>query len=151
MYFYLHLYKNVLWVLIWTASAIQMSTHNICFYKENRKWYHISIIKYAPHEVLCWSSVDLSIKCVFIRWIFYYMFLSTFEKSVVNRSNTVFIPHRSFYWCLGRAVLPDCGISWVSSLIIFHGINIIKPRLRECAMDRKKSRFSNNSSFGIRL
>ena len=41
-------------VLIWNASAIQKSTHNICFYKENENTYHISIIKYiCPPEILC--------------------------------------------------------------------------------------------------
>ena len=33
---------------------------------------------------------------------------------------SLFVPHLSFLWCLGKAVLRDCGFSWVSSLIIFN-------------------------------
>ena len=33
--------------------GIQMSTHSICFYKENQNTYNISVIKYAPQEVPC--------------------------------------------------------------------------------------------------
>ena len=29
----------MLWVLIWLVDAIQMSTHNICLYKEVKKKY----------------------------------------------------------------------------------------------------------------
>ena len=29
---------------------------------------------------------------------------------------SLFVPHLSFFWCLGKAVLGDCGISRVSSL-----------------------------------
>ena len=28
----------------------------------------------------------------------------------------LFVPHLSFLWCLGRAVLRDCGIVWISVL-----------------------------------
>ena len=27
-----------------------------------------------------------------------------------------FLPYVSFFWCLGKTVLRDCGIFWVSSL-----------------------------------
>ena len=30
---------------------------------------------------------------------------------------SLFVPHLSFVWCLWKAVLRDCGISWISSLI----------------------------------
>ena len=57
--FYLLLYKNICcgysFELPRLVEAFQTSIHNICFYKENRKYNRISIIKYAPHEVLCWS------------------------------------------------------------------------------------------------
>ena len=68
----------MLWVLIWIASTgrgnsneypqhmllqtcrgIQMSTHNICLYKENQNTYHISIIKYATQDVLCSYSFKM--------------------------------------------------------------------------------------------
>ena len=48
-----------------------MSTHNICFYKENQNSYHISIIKYTLQEVLCLCSSNV---CP------YYVFTSNFEK-----------------------------------------------------------------------
>ena len=63
VYFYLLLYKNVCcgysFDLPQQVQAIQMSTHNICFYKENQKIYHIIIIKYALHVVLCWSFFNV--------------------------------------------------------------------------------------------
>ena len=41
VYFYLLLYRNIccgyLFELPWQVEAIQTSTHNICFYKENQK------------------------------------------------------------------------------------------------------------------
>ena len=40
---------------------------------------------------------------------------------------SLFDPHLSFYWCLGSAMLRDCGISWVSVIIFF----IALPGLRE--------------------
>ena len=30
---------------------------------------------------------------------------------------SLFVPHLSFFLCLGKVVLRDCGISWVSYLI----------------------------------
>ena len=30
---------------------------------------------------------------------------------------SLFVPHLSFFWCLGRDVFRDCGISWVYSHI----------------------------------
>ena len=33
---------------------------------------------------------------------------------------SVFVPHLSFFWCLGKAVLRDCDISWESSLILLY-------------------------------
>ena len=32
---------------------------------------------------------------------------------------SLFVPHLSFFWYLGKAIFCDCGISWVSSLISF--------------------------------
>ena len=32
----------------------------------------------------------------------------------------VFVPHLAFFWSIGRGVLCNCGISWVSSLIFFY-------------------------------
>ena len=29
----------------------------------------------------------------------------------------LFAPHSSCFWCFGRAVCHDCGISWLSSII----------------------------------
>ena len=53
VYFSLLLYKNICcWYsfeLPRQVEAIQMSTNNICFYKEKQKKYCVSIIKYAPH------------------------------------------------------------------------------------------------------
>ena len=48
----------MLLVFIWIALAIQMNTNNVCFIKENQeiKKYCVCIIKYAPHDVLFWSS-----------------------------------------------------------------------------------------------
>ena len=37
---------------------------------------------------------------------------------------SLFVPHLSFFWCSRKAVLPDCDIFWVSSLIL---VNQLKP------------------------
>ena len=51
-----------------------MSTHNICFHKENQK---ITVHR----QLLMKSSADLSSKCALIRWIFLlHVFSSNFEK-----------------------------------------------------------------------
>ena len=69
VYFYL-LYKSICcgysFELPWHVKAIQMSTSNICFYKENQE--NIALASFMK------SSADLSLKCVFIRWMFYYNF-----------------------------------------------------------------------------
>ena len=55
-----------------------------------------------PTRIFCCSSS----LCVCVSYV-------TFMLSFV------FPPHLSYFWCLGRAVLRDCGISWVSSLLFF--------------------------------
>ena len=30
---------------------------------------------------------------------------------------SIFVPNLSFFWCLGKAVIRDCGISLISSHI----------------------------------
>ena len=63
-----------------------MSTHNIWFNEENQKK-----TKKILHEYLQLFSHDLTLKCTFIRWVFYY-FSSNFEKpkhTVVIRLTTV--------------------------------------------------------------
>ena len=63
------------------SKAIQMSTGNICFYKENEKEnYCMTIIKYATHKVLCWSFFKLCL----IRWIFYNKFFPVILKTLVH-------------------------------------------------------------------
>ena len=32
---------------------------------------------------------------------------------------SLFVPHLAFVWCLGRAVLHDSAISWISPLVFF--------------------------------
>ena len=97
MLYYLRLYNS-----IWTGyssemprhvEAIQMTTHNVCFYKlveefkwvpsiyafykENQNTYYIRVIKYALQEVLC----SFHFKCaLIIRKIFFFIFASNFEK-----------------------------------------------------------------------
>ena len=43
--------------------------------------------------------------------------LSGPENVTLHIFSFVFVPHISFCWCLGRAVIRDCGISCVSLLI----------------------------------
>ena len=65
--------------LLGQVKVIQMSTNNIWFNKENqkekKKQHCMRIINYS----LMKSSADLTLKCTFIRWVFYY-FSSNFEK-----------------------------------------------------------------------
>ena len=37
----------------------------------------------------------------------------------------LFVLHLFSFWCIGKAVLWDCGISWVSSFIVWHFMWII--------------------------
>ena len=45
------------------------------------------------------------------------LFVCVSVVSYVAFTLSLFVPKLSFFWCLGKAVLTDCGISWVSSLI----------------------------------
>ena len=33
---------------------------------------------------------------------------------------SLYVPHLSFFWCLGKAILPGCVIFLISSLIFVH-------------------------------
>ena len=46
-----------------------------------------------------------------------FFFVSASVVSNVAFVLSLFVPHLPFFWCLGKAVLLDCGISRVSSLI----------------------------------
>ena len=61
---------------------------------------------------LCWSSFRI-VRSKAVAGLFRLCFCS-FICGVCLSS---FVPHLSFFWCLGLNVLPDLGISWVSSLI----------------------------------
>ena len=37
---------------------------------------------------------------------------------------SLFVPYLFFFWCLGKAVLRDYRISWVSSLIFLHCLHV---------------------------
>ena len=45
----------------------------------------------------------------FVRRLFYVLYV-LFVLSL-------FLPYLSFFWCLWKAMLPGCGIPWISSLI----------------------------------
>ena len=47
--------------------------------------------------------------CFFVVFLFFVVFFWS-----------LFVPHISFFWCLGKAVLRDFGLSWLSSLIFYH-------------------------------
>ena len=47
-----------------------------------------------------------------------FFFISASVVSYLAFVLSLFGPHPPFFWRLRRAVLRDCGISWVSSLII---------------------------------
>ena len=63
---------------------------------------------------------------------------------------SLFVPDLSFFWCLGKAVLRDCGISWVYSLIplLKHAYsNILKilPPKNENFQIKKSDIFHNSA------
>ena len=60
------------------VKAVQMSTHNICFYKKKKS--ENDIAKVSLNTPFKKSSAALSLKCVLFWWIFYYKFHSNFEK-----------------------------------------------------------------------
>ena len=41
-------------------------------------------------------------------------FVCASEVSYVASVLSLLFPHISFFWCLGKVALHDCGISWVS-------------------------------------
>ena len=49
---------------------------------------------------------------VFFFFFFFFFFFLFFFFFVFFFS--LFVPYLSIIWCLRKAVLPDCGISWVS-------------------------------------
>ena len=40
-------------------------------------------------------------------------FVYTTVISCMAFALSLFVPHLSFFWCLGKGVLHDCGISWL--------------------------------------
>ena len=50
-----------------------------------------------------------------------FLFSCATGVSCVAFVSSLVVPHLSFIWCHGRAVLRDCGISWVSSLVFSIG------------------------------
>ena len=42
----------------------------------------------------------------------------------------LFVPHFCFLWCLGRTVLRDCDISWVSYLIFLRNTRACRKQLK---------------------
>ena len=52
---------------------------------------------------------------IYLNWRVFGMW--AFVISYVTFVVSLFVPHRSFLWCLGRAVFRDWGIFWISSLI----------------------------------
>ena len=69
----------------YSVAVIQMSAHNILFYKENQNKYHISIIQYASKEVFA----DIPLKWALIRKIFYYIFSVIWKNLSAQCSNWV--------------------------------------------------------------
>ena len=58
MYFFIKAY---------VVEAVQKSTHIICIYNNNQKEYRKNII----NNPLIQASANLTLKCAFIRYIFY--------------------------------------------------------------------------------
>ena len=49
--------------------------------------------------------------------LLHFYFVCASVVSYVTFVLSLFVPRLSFFWCLGRAVHSECGISWVSSLM----------------------------------
>ena len=60
--------------------------------------------------------------------------LCAFVVSYVAFVLSLFVPHLSFFWCLGRAMVCDCGISWVSSHIFLQGLRLVKHNVLQCTI-----------------
>ena len=54
-----------------------------------------------------------------------FFFVCASVVSYVALVLSLFEPHLFFFWCLGRAVLRDWGISWISSHICFVLLSVI--------------------------
>ena len=105
---------------------VLMGTHNLCFEQKyekhqgflsenfqfylNRRVFEmktdirplIFFLLTVPRQFLCSSSLFVR------RWFHMWYFVLS-----------LFVSHLSFFSCLGKAVIRDCGISWESSLIYY--------------------------------
>ena len=63
----------------------------------------------SPHKF----STDCSKEILLLQFFFVCSSLVSYVAFVLS----LFVLHLSLFWCLGRAVLHGCGISWVSSNI----------------------------------
>ena len=64
----------------------------------------------------CGTPTDHSKAIPLLRFFFVYEYGSV--VSYVAFVLYLFVSHLSYFWCLGTDVLYDCGIFWVSSLIV---------------------------------
>ena len=86
--------KHRLWVLVRTASVLT-STHNLCFGAEVRKIMYTAV-NYIKEK---FKGVKIIQAC----------FRNIRVVSDVALVLSLFVLHLIFFWCLGRAVLRDCG------------------------------------------
>ena len=65
------------------------------------------------------SKTGLSSRVVFLLTIppLCFFIVCTLVVSYVVFDLSLFVSYLSFCWCLGKAVLRECGIFWVSSLL----------------------------------
>ena len=80
------------------------------------------------------SKTDLRPLAVFLssdrsKTVLLQFFVCASVVSCVAFVLSLFIPRLSFFWCLGKAVLRDCSISWVSSLIfVYCDVSLMRQR-----------------------
>ena len=68
--------------------------------------YFVVFLLSIPRRFLC---------CRFFFFFFFFSSVVPFVGFVLS----LFVPHSSSFWCLGWAVLFDCGISWIISNIFY--------------------------------
>ena len=83
------------------SSDLSQSTWDL---REKKNWF-------KPSSSFCTDRSN----AVFLLQFFYVYSVSV--VSYVAFVLSLFVPHLFFFWCLGMAVLPDSGISWVSTYI----------------------------------
>ena len=73
----------------------------------------VELVKDLPRRPPDSFPTDRSKAVPLLQFVFVHASVVSYVAFVLS----FFVHHLSFFWCLGKAVLGVCGISWLPSLI----------------------------------